>query len=168
MFSSPPSKHAAPGRPQPGVHGDHFGSPCEAQDRSRSPTTGHGRASGMCGSHGSPSQHSNLAGHDPQHGVPLGWTTGDRDLDDWLHTQCLENYVFHRLCMVYNMADRHQIVQACRGNVTRIRCMAAFLNGCISKSLREQHQRKCADELRARPRVSEAQSPLGSHGGRRI
>ena len=88
-----------------------------------------------------------MAGQVLGHVAPVAWTTGDRGLDAWLQASSLESSVFNRLCMVQELADRHQIVQACRDNVSRIRCMGAFINGCISKSLKAQQYCKSNPEL---------------------
>ena len=109
-----------------------------AQDRSRSPM-GHG-CSPAGHIHGHNAAAARAVGADAPlaGGQPYAWTTGDKALDSWVLSLRLETSLLQRLCTVTHLQDRRDIVQACRDSLSRIRCMGAFMNGCITKTLAAQ------------------------------
>lgn len=72
-------------------------------------------------------------------------------MDQWVLSLHLETAVLERLSKVANVRDRRDIVQASRNSISRIRCMGAFFNGCITKTLQAQQYCESHAQLTGKP-----------------
>ena len=122
-----------------------------SQDRSRSPAVCHsGHMPSVPSAYGSIS-HGCASGSGVMAGGAPSWSTGDKDLDHWLHSLNLEGSVYARLSQVTDVWDRRHIVSACKENLPRVRSMGAFMNGCITKSLNAQRTCKAQQGSQGNP-----------------
>ena len=109
-----------------------------AQDRSRSPT-GNRVAAFVGASPKSEVVVNVLSGGSASGGTgQVAWTTGDKVLDHWVVSFIFDPAILQRLGMIRDLPERNKLVRNCRDNVHRIRCMNAWMNGCIAKSLKAQ------------------------------